>query len=65
MYEMPQSLLVADPINRYLINSPMLPQCSAMPMAGLLALDALASFNGTVCGVERTCELNRMPSRRG
>jgi hypothetical protein len=26
MYEMPQSLLVANPINRYLINSPMLPQ---------------------------------------
>jgi hypothetical protein len=25
MYEMPQSLLVANPINRYLINSPMLP----------------------------------------
>src|SRR5256714_3886462 len=26
MYERPQSLLVANPINRYLINSPMLPQ---------------------------------------
>ena len=26
MYEMPQSLLVANPLNRYLINSPMLPQ---------------------------------------
>ena len=26
MYELPQSLLVANPINRYLINSPMLPQ---------------------------------------
>ena len=26
MYEMPQSLLVANPINRYLVNSPMLPQ---------------------------------------
>jgi hypothetical protein len=26
MYRMPQSLLVANPINRYLINSPMLPQ---------------------------------------
>jgi hypothetical protein len=25
MYEMPQSLLVANPINSYLINSPMLP----------------------------------------
>jgi hypothetical protein len=26
MYDLPQSLLVANPINRYLINSPMLPQ---------------------------------------
>ncbi len=26
MYEMPSSLLVANPINRYLINSPMLPE---------------------------------------
>ena len=26
MYDEPQSLLVANPINRYLINSPMLPQ---------------------------------------
>jgi hypothetical protein len=26
MYEEPQSLLVANPINRYLVNSPMLPQ---------------------------------------
>ena len=26
MYEMPQSQLVANPLNRYLINSPMLPQ---------------------------------------
>lgn len=26
MYELPQSLLVANPINRYLLNSPMLPQ---------------------------------------
>ena len=25
MYELPASLLVANPINRYLINSPMLP----------------------------------------
>ena len=25
MYELPSSLLVANPINRYLINSPMLP----------------------------------------
>ena len=26
MYEMPSSLLVANPLNRYLLNSPMLPQ---------------------------------------
>ncbi|NEI82267.1 DUF1214 domain-containing protein, partial [Rhizobium ruizarguesonis] len=26
MYELPQSLLVANPIDRYLLNSPMLPQ---------------------------------------
>jgi hypothetical protein len=26
MYRMPQSLLVANPINRYLINAPMLPE---------------------------------------
>jgi hypothetical protein len=29
MYELPQSLLVANPINRYLINSPMLPSLVA------------------------------------
>jgi hypothetical protein len=27
MYELPQSLLVANPINSYLLNSPMHPQC--------------------------------------
>jgi hypothetical protein len=26
MYDLPASLLVANPINRYLLNSPMLPQ---------------------------------------
>ena len=34
MYELPQSLLVANPLNRYLINSPMLPQFKRMPTAG-------------------------------
>lgn len=34
MYEMPQSLLVANPINRYLINSPMLPSLVADPDGG-------------------------------
>ncbi|MBC8108215.1 MAG: DUF1254 domain-containing protein [Anaerolineae bacterium] len=35
MYEMPQSLLVANPINRYLLNSPMLPQFQRDPDGGL------------------------------
>src|SRR4030095_11485021 len=35
MYRLPQSLLVANPINRYLINSPMLPQLVKDPDGGL------------------------------
>jgi hypothetical protein len=35
MYKMPQSLLVANPINRYLINSPMLPQLVKDPDGGI------------------------------
>jgi hypothetical protein len=35
MYEEPQSLLVANPINRYLINSPMLPQLKRDADGGL------------------------------
>lgn len=34
MYRMPESLLVANPINRYLINSPMLPELKADPDGG-------------------------------
>ena len=34
MYELPQSLLVANPINRYLINSPMLPSLVPDPDGG-------------------------------
>lgn len=34
MYSMPQSLLVANPINRYLINSPMLPDLLKDPDGG-------------------------------
>ena len=34
MYELPQSLLVANPMNRYLINSPMLPSLVADPDGG-------------------------------
>jgi hypothetical protein len=35
MYDLPASLLVANPINRYLINSPMLPQLKLDPDGGL------------------------------
>jgi hypothetical protein len=38
MYEMPQSLLTANPINRYLINSPMLPQLQRDADGGLTLL---------------------------
>ena len=38
MYEMPQSLLVANPLNRYLINSPMLPQFKRDADGGLTLL---------------------------
>jgi hypothetical protein len=38
MYELPQSLLVANPINRYLINSPMLPQLKKDADGGLTLL---------------------------
>jgi hypothetical protein len=35
MYELPASLLVANPLNRYLINSAMLPQLDKDPDGGL------------------------------
>ena len=35
MYDLPQSLLVANPINRYLINSPMLPHMNKDAEGGL------------------------------
>jgi hypothetical protein len=35
MYELPKSLLVANPINRYLINSPMLPDLKRDADGGL------------------------------
>lgn len=35
MYKMPQSLLAANPINRYLINSPMLPNLVKDPDGGI------------------------------
>ena len=38
MYELPASLLVANPINRYLINSPMLPQLVKDADSGLRSM---------------------------
>ena len=38
MYDLPQSLLVANPIDRYLINSPMLPQLKRDADGGLTLL---------------------------
>ena len=38
MYELPESLLVANPINRYLLNSPMLPQFQRDADGGLTLL---------------------------
>ncbi|MFN4140748.1 DUF1254 domain-containing protein [Aestuariivirga sp.] len=38
MYQMPESLLYANPINRYLINSPMLPQLKRDADGGLTLL---------------------------
>jgi len=38
MYDLPASLLVANPINRYLINSPMLPQLTRDADGGLTLL---------------------------
>ena len=38
MYELPASLLVANPINRYLINSPMLPQLQRDAGGGMTLL---------------------------
>ena len=38
MYRLPESLLVANPLDRYLINSPMLPQLQRDPDGGLTLL---------------------------
>jgi hypothetical protein len=46
MYELPTSLLVANPLNRYLLNPPMLPQSSATT-ATAVSFFLLAMFIGS------------------
>ena len=59
MYELPESLLVANPINRYLINSPMLPQLKKDADGGL---DARSSRTNRPA---RTRKPTGCPRRRG
>ena len=58
MYELPQSLLVENPIQRYLINSPMLPSLVPDPDGGYTIYVQNASP-----GVER--EANWLPAPKG
>jgi hypothetical protein len=58
MYEMPQSLLVENPIRRYLINSPMLPSLVPDPDGGYTIYVQNASP-----GIER--ESNWLPAPKG
>ncbi len=58
MYELPASLLVANPINRYLINSPMLPELKPDPDAGVTLLIQNASPG-------KDKEANWLPAPRG
>jgi hypothetical protein len=58
MYELPASLLVANPINRYLINSPMLPQLKRDADGGLTLL-----IQNESPGKEK--ETNWLPAPRG
>jgi hypothetical protein len=58
MYELPASLLVANPINRYLINSPMLPQLNRDINGGL----TLLVQNGSP---GRDKEANWLPAPKG
>jgi hypothetical protein len=58
MYELPASLLVANPINRYLINSPMLPQLNRDVNGGL----TLLVQNGSP---GRDKEANWLPAPKG
>jgi hypothetical protein len=54
MYKMPESLLVANPLNRYLIDSAMLPQLTA---ASLLALQQHAQQIGELRLLAQNCLL--------
>ena len=58
MYELPQSLLVANPMQRYLINSPMLPSLLRDPDGGYTIYVQNASP-----GIEK--EANWLPAPKG
>jgi hypothetical protein len=58
MYELPSSLLVANPLNRYLLNSPMLPQFTKDADGGLTLL-----IQSESPGVDK--EPNWLPAPKG
>jgi hypothetical protein len=58
MYELTASLLVANPINRYLLNSPMLPQFKRDPDGGITLY-----FQNESPGTDK--EVNWLPAPKG